>query len=140
MRLVVTSGYYNPLHVGHLECFRRARALGDCHLAIVNTDHQVMLKGSRPFMNERDRLAIVAALRDVDRAALSMDRDITQCETLKWVYLSNPNATIIFAKGGDRHAGEIPEAAVCRELGIQIVDGLGDKIRASSQILREAGV
>lgn len=139
MKLVVTSGYYNPLHVGHLECFRLARALGDCHLAIVNTDHQVKLKVSRPFMNENDRLAIVGALKDVDHAMLSRDMDTTQCETLRYIYQTSKGATIIFAKGGDRHASEIPEAEVCRELGIQIVDGLGDKIRASSQILREAG-
>jgi cytidyltransferase-like protein len=137
--VVVTSGNYNPLHVGHLECLRRARDLGDYHIAIVNSDHQVALKGSRRFMNEVDRMDIVKALRCVDDVMLSIDEDMTQCDTLIRIRGQYPYAKIIFAKGGDRHAGEIPEAAVCNELNIQIVDGLGNKIRSSSEILREAG-
>ena len=136
MTIVITSGYYNPLHVGHLECLCRAKELGNYHMAIVNTDEQVQLKGARRFMSENDRLEIIRALKCVDVARLSLDKDLTQCETLKWVRREWRQCELIFAKGGDRGANEIPEAAICRELDIKIVDGLGAKIRASSEMLK----
>ena len=40
----------------------------------------------------------------------------------------------IFAKGGDRKINEIPESKICEDLGIKIVDGLGQKIRSSSDL------
>lgn len=127
--IVATSGYFNPLHVGHVEYLEKAKQLGDELIVIVNSDHQVELKGSKKFQTEEDRLRIISALRCVDKVVLSIDKDATQCETLRML------RPTIFAKGGDRFAGEIPESPVCKELGIQIVDGLGEKIRASSQIL-----
>lgn len=139
-KIVITSGYYAPIHVGHLECFSRARQLGDILFVIVNNDRQVTLKGSRPFMSEQDRLQIVAALKDVDGAMISIDDDKTVCKTLEYLagfYGRYPGQyELIFAKGGDRYAGEIPEGETCARLGIGIVDGLGAKIRASSEILK----
>lgn len=132
MTIVATSGFFNPLHVGHLELLQRARALGDYLIVIVNTDHQVALKGSRPFMTEDDRLTLVRALACVDMAILACDEDGTVCKTLAML---RPQ---VFAKGGDRRADEIAEAAVCARLGIRIVDGLGAKIRASSDLLARA--
>lgn len=128
--VVAASGYFNPLHVGHIEYLERAKQLGDELVVIVNSDRQVEQKGSKKFQTEADRLRIVAALKCVDRAILSVDEDTTQCKTLS---LLKPD---IFAKGGDRFATEIPETPVCKELGIEIVDGLGAKIRASSEILK----
>ena len=107
-------------------------------IAIINTDAQVALKGSRVFMNEIDRRDIVGAIRYVNEAILSIDKDGSQCATLRAIRTRFPYESIIFAKGGDRNWGNIPEADVCRELNIKIVDGLGAKIRASSDILRNA--
>ncbi len=129
-KIVVASGYFNPLHVGHLEYLTMARSLGDHLIVIVNTDVQVGLKGAKPFMNERDRLALVRALDCVDFALLAADDDGSVCRTLE---LLRPH---IFAKGGDRYWGNIPENAVCERLGIEIVDGLGAKIRSSSELIR----
>ena len=42
-------------------------------------------------------------------------------------------AELIFAKGGDRHFGEVPEVETCKKLGIKMVDRLGEKIRSSSE-------
>ena len=127
-KTIVTSGYFDPLHVGHLECLELAKQLGDKLIVIVNSDLQAKLKKGESFMKEEDRMRIVSALKCVDHAFLSIDKDKSQCETLRYI---KPD---IFAKGGDRTSGEIPESKVCKELGIHIVDGLGEKIRSSSDL------
>ena len=129
MKIVAASGYFNPLHKGHVEYLERAREIGDTLIVIVNNDFQVKLKGSQEFMTQEERLSIVRSLRCVDMAVLSIDSDPTVCETLKII---RPH---IFAKGGDRYTYEIPESKICHDLGIAIVDGLGKKIQSSSWLL-----
>lgn len=126
---VAASGYFNPLHKGHVEYLQRARALGDYLVVIVNSDLQRAIKNSKPFMDEQERMFIVGALECVDEVFLSIDEDATVCRSLEAI---SPD---IFAKGGDRFAEEIPEAEICRRLGIQMVDGLGNKIQSSSWLL-----
>ncbi len=128
MKVVATSGYFDPLHVGHLECLELAAQLGDKLIVIVNSDLQARLKKGDSFMNQEDRMKIVSALKCVDEVFLSIDKDKSQCESLRSI---KPD---IFAKGGDRTSGEIPESKVCSDLDIQIIDGLGDKIRSSSEM------
>lgn len=133
--IVAVSGYFNPLHVGHLEMIARAKKLGNKLIAIVNNDKQVALKGSVPFMPEKDRLKIIAALRDVDQVFLSIDKDKTVCRSLSKI---KPH---IFANGGDRkNIGDVPEYQICQKLGIKMVDGLGKKIRASSEMIARANL
>ncbi len=133
--VVAVSGYFNPLHVGHLEMIVKAKKLGDKLVVILNNDFQVKLKGSVPFMSEQDRLKIIAALREVDEVFLSIDKDKTVCKSLAKL---GPD---IFANGGDRHSiGDVPEYPLCRKYGIQMVDGLGKKIRASSELIKRAAV
>jgi cytidyltransferase-like protein len=131
--IVAVSGYFNPLHVGHLDMIEKAKKLGDKLVVIINNDKQVALKGSVPFMSEKDRIRIINALRDVDEVFLSIDKDKTVCRSLAKV---RPN---IFANGGDRHSiGDVPEYPICQKLNITMVDGLGKKIRASSQMIARA--
>jgi len=130
--VVAVSGYFNPLHVGHLEMIEKARKLGDRLVAIVNNDRQVKLKGRVPFMKQADRMKIVRSLRDIDEVFLSIDKDKSVCASLAKL---KPD---IFAKGGDRNVGNIPEVAVCQKYGIKIVDGLGKKIRSSSILIAKA--
>ena len=128
--LVAVSGYFNPLHVGHLEMIEKARSLGDFLVVIVNNDYQVKLKGSFPFMSVKDRIRIVGALKSVDKVFLSIDKDKTVIESLKKI---KPD---IFANGGDRkNINDVPEAEICQQLGIRMVDGLGKKNRASSKLI-----
>ena len=130
--VVAISGYFNPLHVGHLEMIEKARKLGDHLVAIVNNDRQVKLKGRVPFMKQADRMKIVRSLRDIDEVFLSIDKDKSVCASLAKL---KPD---IFAKGGDRNVGNIPEVAVCQKYGIKIVDGLVKKIRSSSILIKDA--
>ena len=134
--IIAASGYFNPLHVGHLEYLEMAKKLADKLggrlIVVVNNDKQVKLKGGHQFMNEKDRLKIIRALKCVDKAVLSIDTDKTVCRSLAKL---KPN---IFAKGGDRTSKEIPERAICSRLGIAIVDRLGKKTRASSEIIKRA--
>ena len=127
MIVVATSGYFDPIHVGHIECLELASQLGDKLIVIVNSDFQAKLKKGKSFMSQDDRMKIVSSLRFVDEVFLSIDKDSTQCDSLRFL---KPD---IFAKGGDRTAKEIPEMSVCNDLGIEIVDGLGKKIRSSSE-------
>lgn len=131
--VVAVSGYFNPLHVGHLEMIEKSKKLGDYLVVIVNNDKQVKLKGSFPFMTQADRIKIVKALKDVDEVFLSVDNDKTVCKSLAKV---KPD---IFANGGDRKSlNDVPEFDICQKLNIKMVDGLGKKIRASSTLIANA--
>ena len=128
MKVIVTSGYFDPLHVGHIELFKLARQLGDKLIVIVNNDKQAILKKGHFFMNENERMRIIYAIKYVDEVVLCIDEDASVCKTLEMI---KPD---IFAKGGDRYSYEIPEAKVCKENNIKIVDGLGAKIQSSSEL------
>ncbi len=123
---IAVSGYFDPIHVGHLEYLKMAKSLGDTLVVIVNNNHQCVLKKGKFFMDENDRLEIVRAIKYVDEVVLSVDQDKTVCKSLE---LIRPN---IFANGGDRSTDEVPETSVCKKYKIEMVDGLGEKIRSSS--------
>ena len=125
---VAVSGYFDPIHIGHLEYLKMAKELGDSLVVIVNNNYQCKLKKGKPFMDQNDRLEIVKALRFVDEVFLSIDKDRTVCKSLEAV---RPN---IFANGGDRATSEVPETPICKKYNIKMVDGLGDKIRSSSNL------
>jgi cytidyltransferase-like protein len=137
-KLVIVSGYFNPIHKGHLEYFQNARALGDELLVIVNSDLQRELKGSKAFQDETERLFIVSNIKAVDRALISIDKDRTVCTTL--AHISGDlggEYRLAFANGGDQNNDTIPERPVCEQLGIELLDGLGDKIQSSSWLLNK---
>ena len=128
MKVVAISGYFDPIHVGHLEYINMAKKLGDKLVVIVNNNYQCKLKKGKPFMDEKDRVTIVSNLKNVDEVFLSVDKDKTVCASLEKI---KPD---IFANGGDRKNYEIPESVVCKKYDIKIIDGLGDKIRSSSDL------
>ena len=128
MKKIAISGYFDPIHVGHIEYINNAKRLGDWLIVIVNNNKQCALKKGKHFMDEKDRVLIVKNIKAVDEVFLSIDDDKTVCKSLKEV---NPD---VFANGGDRKNYEIPESIVCKENNIEIIDGLGDKIRSSSDL------
>lgn len=128
--VVAASGGFDPLHVGHVEYLESAKRLGDKLIVIVNGDEFLKHKKGYAFMPLQERMKIVAALRCVDQVMACVDQDQTVCESLRQL---KPN---IFAKGGDRFNSEIPEAQICKALGITVVDGLGPKIQSSSALVQ----
>ena len=136
-KAIIVSGYFNPLHKGHLEYFNNAKALCDELFVIVNSDHQRELKGSKPFQDEQERLLIVSNIKAVDKAVLSVDLDRTVCMSIrKLAEHYGTDYDLAFANGGDQNSDTIPEIPVCKELGVEMVDGLGDKIQSSSWLLK----
>ena len=137
-KAIIVSGYFNPLHKGHLELFEKAKASGDELWVIVNSDIQRELKGSKEFMLEDERLLIVSAIGIVDKVLISIDKDKTQCATLRdLVDKYSSEYELYFANGGDQNNDSIPELTVCKEKGIDLLEGLGDKIQSSSWLLKK---
>ena len=129
--VIAVSGYFNPLHVGHIGYLKEAKELGDRLIVILNNDRQVELKGSTPFMTVEERKEILESLECVDEVVVSIDEDRTVCKTLELV---NPS---IFAKGGDSEYSNIPEVEVCKKNGIILfLDVGGGKVQSSSWLLK----
>jgi cytidyltransferase-like protein len=138
-KVVITSGYFNPLHIGHVNLMKDAKKMGDFLVVIVNNDEQVKIKGSTPFMPEEERIAIVRAIKYIDDVFLSIDKDKTVSESLVVVAKKYPNADLFFAKGGDRNSGNIPENEIraCKDFNIKIINDVGGgKIQSSSWLLK----
>lgn len=135
-KAIIVSGYFNPIHKGHLEYFHNAKKLADELFVIVNSDLQRNLKGSKPFQEEDERMIIVYSIKGVDKAILSIDQDRTVCETIRQIVSDfGKEYDLAFANGGDQNNDSIPEKPICDELGVKLIDGLGDKIQSSSWLL-----
>ena len=136
-KAIIVYGYFNPIHVGHLDYFNRAKDLADYLFVIVNSDLQRKLKGSKKFQNQDERLLIVSNIKAVDNALISIDKDRTVSQTLKKIFTDYADKyELVFANGGDQNNDCVPERSVCESLGISMVDGLGDKIQSSSWLLK----
>ena len=137
-KAIIVSGYFNPIHKGHLAYFHNAKKHGDALFVIVNSDHQRTLKGSKEFQDEKERMIIVSNFGVVDKVILSVDLDRTVCKTLTKIYTDFGNEyQLAFANGGDQNNDTIPERPVCKRLGIELIDGLGKKIQSSSWLLKK---
>ena len=141
IRVGIISGYFNPIHIGHLDLIERSKEVVDVLYVIVNSDYQRELKGSKEFMSEGERSRIVSSIKGVTGVFLSIDMDRSVCKSLGMVYrdvssyYSGYDLEFKFINGGDRSNGEIPEVGICEELGIEILDGFGDKVQSSSWLL-----
>ena len=145
MRVVVISGFFNPLHIGHIDYISAARNLGDFLIVIVNSDDQVKIKGSVPFMNQDDRLRIIRNIKGVDRAVIAIDEDGSVCKTIREEFKRLQNDTffeeMVFANGGDRKEGGVPEDVLEEELGVRMIyNAGGDKVQSSSNLIKKAEV
>ena len=127
-KIICVSGYFDPIHVGHLEYFRKSKALGDKLLVIVNNDEQAILKKGKPFMPVNERIELIKEFKCVDIVVKSIDTDRTVCKTLE-ILEPKPD---YFCNGGDQFNNIIPEAEICKKRNIILIDGLGDKIQSSS--------
>ena len=133
---IIVSGYFNPIHKGHIEYFNQAKALADELFVIVNNDSQRILKGSKEFQKEQERIFIVSNIKSVDHCILSIDQDRTVIKTIEKISQDfGQEYDLNFANGGDQNNNTIPERSICDQMGISLIDGLGDKIQSSSWLL-----
>ena len=138
MKAVIVSGYFNPLHKGHLEYLNHAKAIADKLIVIVNNDHQRELKGSKAFQDEEERVIIISNLKAVDEVVLSIDQDRTVCDTIRHISEKfGKEYDLAFANGGDQSNKTIPEVPVCEELGIALIDGLGRRFNLAVGFLKK---
>jgi len=139
MKIVIASGYFNPLHTGHLSYLQEARLLGDELIVIVNNDRQVNIKGRKLFMNEKDREMLILNLKCVTNTWLSLSNDESISYDLYELRKFYSNDELIFAKGGDRNIDNIPQSErdTCLKYNIKVVSNVGcEKLTSSSEILK----
>lgn len=133
MRTVIVSGFFNPLHGGHLDMIEAAAQMGDKLIVVVNNDVQQVMKKDKIILSEQNRARLIGALRDVDEAMISIDTDPTVMRTLEEIATRYPGDTLVFANGGDRDSEKaIPETEVCRKYSIEMVFGVGGVKKADS--------
>lgn len=139
MKVSIVSGGFDPIHVGHIELFERARELSDELWVILNTDEFLTNKKGKPFMPFEERRKILKSLSVVDVVVPCVDKDQTVCKTLKKLKKTTAitDTELFFCNGGDRTSGKnTPEHKLCEEIGIKTVYGLGDKIQSSSWLTK----
>lgn len=137
-KVAVVSGGFDPIHIGHVRMFRATKELPcvDYLIVIVNSDEFLKNKKGYAFMPISERMEIIAAFQDVDMVVPCFDDDQTVCKTLE--YLKNIHGVDVFANGGDRKKGNVPEKEVCDRLGIEMVYGVGgEKIQSSSELVNK---
>jgi D-beta-D-heptose 7-phosphate kinase/D-beta-D-heptose 1-phosphate adenosyltransferase len=132
--IVICSGYFDPIHKGHLQLLNEAKQYGDELWVIVNNDEQAKQKKGKSFMDENERCEIMRNIKAVDRVILSIDEDRSVIKTLETLYKLFPEFEFIFTNGGDVLKKDCREDKLCKELGITTVYGLGKKIQSSSKL------
>lgn len=131
--MVAVSGGFDPVHIGHIRLFKEAKKLGDKLIIILNTDKFLKKKKGYVFMPYRERKEIIENIKYVDKVVRCIDRDQTVCKTLESL---KPH---IFANGGDRKPGNVPEVKICKTIGCKMVYnvGKGGKVQSSSWFLQK---
>jgi cytidyltransferase-like protein len=133
MKIIIVSGYFNPLHGGHLDMIEAAAVMGDKLIVVVNNDIQQVLKKGKVILSEQNRARLIASLRDVDEVFMSIDDDLGQSQTLEALALKYPNDTLIFANDGDKDSEEvIPEGDICHKYNIEMVFNISGKGKVDS--------
>lgn len=134
MKRVIVSGYFNPLHGGHLDMIDDAASMGEWLIAIVNNDKAQLLKKGKIILDEGNRMRLIGALRAVNEVVLGIDEDRTVIKSLYFIAAKYPDDALVFANGGDRSPDQDlpPEESACKELGIKMVYGVGGGNKADS--------
>ena len=141
MKIVAISGGFDPIHRGHIEYMKRAKEFAnniakieneDCIVVcILNSDNFLINKKGYVFQDYNEREVILEGIKYIDEVMPCIDKDQTVCKSLQ---LLKPN---YFLKGGDRKFENIPEALICIDLDICVIDGLGNKIQSSSELVKK---
>ena len=133
MKVVIVSGFFNPLHGGHLDMIEAAAKMGDRLIVIVNNDRQQVEKKGKVILVETSRARLLRALRVVDEVFIAIDDDMTVIKSLDFLASQYPDDELVFANGGDRDSTKVvPETDVCTQNNIEMVFGVGGNNKADS--------
>lgn len=137
-RIVLVTGGFDPLHSGHISYFKEAKSLGDYLIVGLNSDEWLERKKGRAFMPWNERLCVINNLSMVDEVYTFDDEDGSARHFIQRVRAHYPDSTLIFANGGDRTPGNIPETDIVDD-NLIFKFGIGgfDKKNSSSWILDE---
>ena len=134
--VLILSGGFDPLHVGHVRMIQHARDLAALVVVGVNSDTWLERIRGQAHMPFEERREVVASIRGVTSAVGFEDEDGTARGLIKMVHTMSPGAKIAFGNGGDRTALNVPEVDLCKELGVDLVWGLGgERVGASSELV-----
>ncbi len=132
LKTVMCSGGFDPVHVGHLRMFCKAKKLGDRLIVVLNGDDWLVRKKGKFFMKQEERAEIIKGFKPVDSVYILKSKRDDVCEALEKF---KPD---VFANGGDRKSNNIPEYQKCHDLGIKMVFNVGGgKIQSSSLLLKK---
>ena len=140
-KIVCTSGYFDPIHPGHVSCLLESKKFGDILVVIIDGDSRAINKKGKPFIPAKDRAEIVDGIKGVDYVVIHENPAATDCSEVLEVIRPD-----IFTKGGDRNdkdrndpkSGLKVEADLIESYGGHIEYGVGaDKVWSSSNYLQE---
>ena len=154
-KVIIVSGGFDPVHIGHVRMFRQAAEIADTKAQVnqgrvivaLNSDEWLKRKKGKPFMPFEERKEILEAMDSVTEVISFDDADDTACGAINVVYEKYEYLTtsmfgddmLCFANGGDRIVGGVPsaESSLCKELGIKMLWGIGgEKVQSSSDLIR----
>jgi cytidyltransferase-like protein len=139
-RIVLVTGGFDPLHSGHIEYFKAAKALGDELHVGLNSDEWLINKKGRPFMPFLERANVIENLSVVDKVVAFDDSDGSACGAIYKTMATHGDIKIIFANGGDRTNTTTPEYKTYGDMPkVEFAFGVGgeNKMNSSSWILDE---
>jgi cytidyltransferase-like protein len=128
--VILVSGGFDPLHVGHVEYIEKASSYGRVVVAL-NSDEWLVRKKGYVFQSWEERAKILASLKAVSQVVKVKDEDGTVCEAIKRL---KPE---YFGNGGDRGPTNTPESELCSKLGVKTLYGLGKKVQTSSGLVNK---
>ena len=146
MIISIVSGYFNPFHLGHLRMIQSAKTFCDKLIVIVNNDKQQILKKGKIIMDEKERVEILKAFRDVDEVILAVDDyqiesgERPVIKTLELIAKKYSKDKLIFCNGGDRKdLNTIPEGDACMRNNIEIRFNVGEDFKSNPDKIISSG-
>lgn len=132
-KTVMVSGGFDPIHRGHVRLLKEAKKLGSKLIVVLNNDNWLLEKKGYVFMSQKERREVLLAIKYVDKVVTTQhkkgDPNKSVCPEIKRI---RPH---IFANGGDRKAGNIPEYHMCERLGVKMAFNVGGgKVQSSSEL------